>query len=99
VLIVSPGYTGAEKRTPKLARLVESSIVNPSSSALAAGDAAQAQCYITAYQAVPPDFSLQPIFIGHYHDSFTLIDGNWHFTLRDISPDLAGDLSHHRADF
>jgi hypothetical protein len=65
----------------------------------AAGDAAQAQCYITVYQAVPPDFSLQPIFIGHYHDSFKYIDGNWRFTLRDIHPDLAGDLSHHRADF
>ena len=65
----------------------------------AAGDTARAQCYITVYQAVPPDFPLQPIFIGHYHDSFRYIDGNWHFTLRDIHPDLAGDLSHHRADF
>lgn len=63
------------------------------------GHSAKAQCYITVNQAVPPDFPLQPIFIGHYYDSFHCVDGNWHFTLRDISPDLAGDLSRHRADF
>ncbi len=63
------------------------------------GESATAQCYITVNQAVPPDFPLQPIFIGHYHDSFNCADGNWHFTLRDISPDLTGDLSRHRADF
>lgn len=62
-------------------------------------ETAKAQCYITVNQAVPPDFPLQPIFIGHYYDSLSCVDGNWHFTLRDISPDLAGDLSHHRADF
>lgn len=63
------------------------------------GKSATAQCYITVNQAVPPDFPLQPIFIGHYYDSFERTDGEWHFTLRDISPDLAGDLSRHRADF
>lgn len=63
------------------------------------GETASAQCYITVYQAVPPDFPLQPIFIGHYYDSFSCSDGNWRFMLRDIQPDLAGDLSHHRADF
>ena len=46
-----------------------------------------------------PDFPLQPIFIGHYRDSFARVAGDWHFTLRDISPDLAGDLSHHRSDY
>lgn len=63
------------------------------------GDTASAQCYLTVYQAVPPDFPLQPIFIGHYYDSFSCADGSWRFSLRDIKPDLAGDLSHHRADF
>lgn len=63
------------------------------------GQSAEAQCYITVNQAVAPDFPLQPIFIGHYYDSFKCVNGNWHFFLRDISPDLAGDLSHHRADF
>ncbi len=59
---------------------------------------AEAQCYITVFQAVPPDFPLQPIFSGHYYDTFERVDGNWRFVLRDISPDLVGDLSHHRAD-
>ena len=65
----------------------------------ASGETATAQCYITVNQAVPPDFPLQPIFIGHYYDTFSCVDGAWHFTFRDISPDLPGDLSHHRADF
>lgn len=59
---------------------------------------ATAQCYIVVFQAVPPDFPLQAIFAGHYHDSFERRDGAWHFTLRDIRPDLVGDLSRHRAD-
>ncbi|MEP1472583.1 MAG: nuclear transport factor 2 family protein [Halieaceae bacterium] len=63
------------------------------------GESATAQCYITVNQTVPPDFPLQPIFIGHYYDSFSCVNGTWRFTLRDIRPDLPGDLSHHRADF
>lgn len=63
------------------------------------GETATAQCYITVNQAVPPDFPLQPIFIGHYHDRFSCDNGTWYFTMRDIRPDLPGDLSYHRADF
>jgi hypothetical protein len=63
-----------------------------------AGKRATAQCYVTVFQAVPPDFPLQPIFAGHYHDAFEKIDGIWAFTERRISPDLVGDLSRHRAD-
>jgi len=59
---------------------------------------AEAQCYITVFQAVPPDFPLQPIFSGHYHDIFTKVEGRWRFERREISPDLVGDLSRHRAD-
>lgn len=59
---------------------------------------AEAQCYITVFQAVPPDFPLQPIFSGHYHDIFEKVDGLWRFASREIVPDLVGDLSHHRAD-
>ena len=62
------------------------------------GNTASAQCYITVMQGVPPDFPLQAIFIGHYFDSFEKVDGNWRFVKREISPDLIGDLSHHRAD-
>ncbi len=62
------------------------------------GTRARAQCYITVFQAVPPDFPLQPIFSGHYHDEFEQVAGAWRFRSRDISPDLIGDLSRHRRD-
>jgi len=38
------------------------------------------------------------IFSGHYHDKFERVTGHWRFKLREISPDLVGDLSRHRAD-
>ena len=62
------------------------------------GHSAVAECYITVFQALPPDFPLQPIFLGRYQDSFEEIDGTWRFSSRQISPDLIGDLSRHRAD-
>jgi hypothetical protein len=49
-------------------------------------------------QAVPPDFPLQAIFSGHYHDRFERIQASWRFVRREISPDLLGDLSRHRTD-
>jgi len=62
------------------------------------GESAVAESYITLYQALPPDFPLQAIFIGHYHDRFQKVNGQWQFVSRRISPDLIGDLSRHRAD-
>jgi len=62
------------------------------------GTGATAQCYITVFQALPPDFPLQPIFIGHYHDVFVKAGDGWHFKSRTISPDLIGDLTCHRLD-
>ena len=62
------------------------------------GERATAQSYITVFQAVPPDFPLQPIFIGHYYDSFEKAASGWRFLRREISPDLIGDLSFHRSD-
>ena len=64
----------------------------------ASGEKATAQSYITVFQAVPPDFPLQAIFIGHYYDSFVKVDSGWRFARREISPDLLGDLSFHRSD-
>ena len=64
----------------------------------ASGHGATAQSYITVFQAVPPNFPLQAIFIGHYYDSFEKVGSSWHFTRREISPDLLGDLSFHRSD-
>ena len=59
---------------------------------------ATAQSYLTVYQAVRPDFPLQAIFLGHYHDLFEKDSGQWRFKSRRISPDLIGDMSRHRAD-
>ncbi len=62
------------------------------------GTGATAQCYVTVFQAVPPDFPLQPIFIGHYHDVFEKVADGWNFKSRTISPDLIGNLTSHRVD-
>lgn len=59
---------------------------------------ATAQCYISVFQAVPPDFPLQAIFMGHYHDRFEQDGSGWHFKHRLITNFLVGDLSRHRAD-
>ena len=60
------------------------------------GETAVAESYLTVYQALRPDFPLQAIFIGHYHDRFERVNGHWQFVSRRISPDLIGDLSRHR---
>lgn len=63
------------------------------------GQRATARCYVTVFQAVPPDFPLQPIFAGYYRDRFVCEDGEWRFEHRAISADLVGDLGRHRARF
>jgi hypothetical protein len=63
-----------------------------------ANGTATALSYVTVYQAVPPDFPLQAIFVGHYHDRFERSDSGWRIRQREISPDLIGDLSFHRSD-
>ncbi len=62
------------------------------------GDLATARSCIMVMQAVPPDFPLQPIFIGSYRDVFVREAGQWRFRERVIVPDLIGDLSRHRSD-
>ncbi|NIJ18182.1 nuclear transport factor 2 family protein [Sphingobium vermicomposti] len=60
-------------------------------------DAGTATCrsYYTVFQATP-DLPLQAICAGRYHDSFTYVDGQWHFSGRDYSLlDLVGDLNQH----
>jgi len=58
------------------------------------GDAATARSYFTVLQA-RPDFPLQPIIAGRYHDRFERVEGRWRFADRQIIPDLIGDLSRH----
>lgn len=64
----------------------------------AAGDRATARSCLMVMQGVPPDFPIQPIFIGSYRDVFVREAGQWRFVERVIFPDLVGDLSRHRSD-
>ncbi len=58
------------------------------------GDAATARSRYTVFQA-RPDFPLQPIIAGRYHDAFTRHAAQWRFSARTILVDLLGDLSRH----
>jgi 3-phenylpropionate/cinnamic acid dioxygenase small subunit len=59
-----------------------------------APDRARARSYFTVFQA-RPDFPLQAVICGRYHDAFERVDGAWRFADRLILPDLIGDLSRH----
>jgi ketosteroid isomerase-like protein len=61
------------------------------------GTSATAHSYFTVMQA-RPDFPLQAVIAGRYHDRFERADGRWRFADRQIIPDLIGDLSHHLRD-
>jgi 3-phenylpropionate/cinnamic acid dioxygenase small subunit len=43
-----------------------------------------------------PDFPLQPIIVGRYHDRFERVDGMWRFAERRFLIDLVGDMSAHQ---
>jgi hypothetical protein len=58
------------------------------------GATATSRCSFTVFQA-RPDFPLQAVLVGRYHDSFACVDGEWEFRERVVRPDLVGDLSHH----
>ena len=57
-------------------------------------DRAQARSTFTVFQA-RPDFPLQPVICGRYHDTFERVAGAWRFADRLIVPELIGDLSRH----
>ena len=58
------------------------------------GAIATARSSFTVLQALP-DFPLQPILAGRYHDELERVDGEWRFTDRVVHADLIGDLSRH----
>jgi uncharacterized protein (TIGR02246 family) len=58
------------------------------------GTTATARSYFTVLQG-RPDFPLQPVIAGRYHDQFERADDAWRFADRQIIPDLIGDLSQH----
>jgi len=55
---------------------------------------AVARSYVTVLQALP-DFPLQPVAAGRYHERFERRDGQWHFTERRVRITLVGDVSRH----
>jgi 3-phenylpropionate/cinnamic acid dioxygenase small subunit len=57
-------------------------------------DRARARSTFTVFQA-RPDFPLQPVICGRYHDAFERVAGTWRFADRLIVPELIGDLSRH----
>ena len=58
------------------------------------GRTATARSYFTVIQG-RPDFPLQPIIAGRYHDRFECVEGRWRFCERLEYLDLVGDLSRH----
>ena len=58
------------------------------------GVRATSRCSFTVFQA-RPDFPLQAVLVGRYHDAFACVDGAWEFRARIVHADLLGDLSHH----
>jgi 3-phenylpropionate/cinnamic acid dioxygenase small subunit len=55
---------------------------------------ATARAYVTVLQALP-EYPLQPIAAGRYHDRFERHDGQWRFVERRVGIRLLGDVSHH----
>mgnify|MGYP006083014927 FL=1 len=57
-------------------------------------DTASSKAYFTVFQALP-NFPLQAIISGCYHDNFLNAEGQWRFRERNIVSEFFGDLSHH----
>ena len=81
----SPG-----RGTPRTKHVITNLVVDVDE----ASGTATARSYFTVVQA-RPDFQLQPVIAGCYHDRFVHVDDEWRFADRQIIPDLIGDLSHH----
>ena len=101
----SPGRAGALRGTAEVRRAYDGVILydglpctkhvisNVTVTVDETGTTATARSYFTVFQA-RPDFPLQPVIAGRYHDAFVDV-GGWRFADRLIIPDLIGDLSRH----
>ncbi len=58
------------------------------------GLTATARSYVVVFMSLP-DFPLQPIVRGVYHDRFECVDGAWRFSERFMKMDDVGDVSRH----
>lgn len=59
-----------------------------------AAGTARTRSYFTVLQCLP-DFPLQIVASGRYHDEFENRDGRWRFSRKTIHADYAGDLGRH----
>jgi hypothetical protein len=82
---------GSDDGTPHTKHLTTNLILDIDDEA---GTASARSCYCVL-QAVSPDFPLQPIITGRYHDTFVRDGQNWHFASRHIFTDQIGSLGHH----
>jgi 3-phenylpropionate/cinnamic acid dioxygenase small subunit len=88
-------YTGTTRRyedcgTPKTKHVITNPIITVDEDA----GTATSRSYSNVMQATDA-LPLQVIITGHYHDTFQLIDGEWHFDTRIMFVDQMGDLSQH----
>lgn len=59
-------------------------------------DEATAASYLTILQDDSErGFPLQPIAVGRYNDTFVRKNGQWQFSIRELTITLAGDFTHH----
>jgi 3-phenylpropionate/cinnamic acid dioxygenase small subunit len=80
-----------EDGTPRTRHVTSNLILDLDESA---GEA-NGRCTYVVFQSLP-DFPLQPIVTGRYHDRFSSHDGDgWRFRERRMFVDAAGDLSRH----
>jgi 3-phenylpropionate/cinnamic acid dioxygenase small subunit len=79
----------ADNNTPHTKHVTTNPIIE-----LQSDTAATCRSYFTVFQSLP-DFPIQPIISGRYHDEFEKADGVWRFKKRTMLPELFGDLSQH----
>lgn len=78
--------------TPRTAHLTTNTILDIQEDK----DEATAVSYLTILQDDSErGFPLQPIAVGKYNDTFKRKNGQWQFSVRELTITLAGDLSHH----
>ncbi len=76
--------------TPRTRHLVCNPVIDIDPDGLGA-QARSTFVVLQATEALP----LQAIIAGRYHDRFRCQDGAWQFSVREMQPELHGDLSQH----
>jgi hypothetical protein len=80
-----------EDGTPRTRHITTNILIEIDESA----GSASSRSYYTVLQSLP-DFLLQPIACGTYHDRFERHGQTWRFAERSVQMRFAGDTGHHR---